>query len=212
MWNREILSFPNVIQSRNMKHNAPYLILCLLVGFMACSKDEADNNSNATVPSKSEIALLKIDKDTYDFLGGRTYEFPVSILPGDSVPLLKTYQAPADYGSLTIHYRTEAFPIFSGTIIWIGTGSVSIPDSIFEPDSFSQTPESAAIPDTSQFQVIHKFIWNEVPDYAQIWAAIDHLEIVHEYLEGGKKVSLFEYTASAGGDPQDVYWYVVFNK
>lgn len=192
----------------------PFLVIgfCLLIGMVSCSKSDDDATELAVLPSSSEIVLLKIHKETYEFLGATTYTFPVAVLPNDSVPLYKEYEAPADYGSLAIFYHSENYPIFEGSIVWMAAGSVSIPDTLYSPNNFAQLEVAADLPDTSQFQVIHKFIWNEVPEYGQIWNAVDQLEIVHQYLEAGKKISLFEYARSAGTSGQDVYWYLVLNK
>ncbi len=184
-----------------MKYLFPALTLLLLY---ACSKDDHPGPIHS-------ILLLQVDYMTCAFEGGK--EIPVaSIHESDSLPIEVAYQSPGDFGGISLYYQPTEEMIFSGTIVWMGTGQISYPLNFEPADVFRSSDADGEQPDQERFQII--FFQARPPiEYNKIWAAIDGLDKVREYMVSGYKIGLFLYTPSVGvGDPYEWDWFVIMLK
>ena len=185
------------------------LILSVFLGLFSSCEDDCD--SQETLASNT-ILLLKVDLMTYTFEGAKELELSSEISDSETIPLYVDYAPPGDFGNIALYYEGEEL-IFDGSIIWMGLGEISYPESFDPPSSFSELNSTIPLPDTTRFQLIFNDFNYPSIDYSLIWNAINKLEIVNDYHESYKNIGLFLYTPSVGiGDPNDWDWFVIMNK
>ncbi|PLX24633.1 MAG: hypothetical protein C0599_01840 [Salinivirgaceae bacterium] len=161
----------------------------------------------------SHILLLKVDYTTYAFEGGK--EIPISddVAGADTIPIDLDYNAPGDFGDVTLYYKPTNEMIFSGEIIWMGLGEISFPRSFDPADSYSQLNLPIEKPENSMFQYIPNGSGINTVAYDSVWIGIQNLKIVQKYMNSGKKIGFFIYTPSVGaGNPADWDYLVIMNK
>lgn len=187
-----------------MKKGILYLLLIVII--FSCDKNDETEIQETT----NNVLLLKIDFLTNNFEGGKQLEFSSD----SNFTISSTYQAPGDFGSVQLFYEELNEKIFDGTIIWMGLGERSYPETIELPNTFSILTDSLPLPDSSMFKNIMYSEYAYYPDtieYSNIWNSINNLEIVSNYRNSNpnEKINLFLYTPSVGmGDPADWDWYI----
>jgi hypothetical protein len=198
-----------------------FLALCAI----SCSEDSvtspvAPENPSAQNPPQEEnpeasienkVLLLKVDYETNAFEGGVELVFPEA----DTFTISADYNAPGDFGDITLNYEEVGQPLFMGSIIWMGTGFMVYPCAITEPNGFETQNNAVPMPPVSQFEKVmydeHAF-YPAVIDYQTIWSNIDNLVQVQAYRQSNPnaKINLFLYTPSVGvGNPAEWDWYVI---
>jgi hypothetical protein len=186
--------------------------LCAL--FASCADDDANPGTLPPV-SGNKVLALKVDLLTNAFEGGKELEFNEA---GDfSVAI--DYNAPGDFGDITLFYEEVQQPIFVGTIHWMGLGEITYPQ-FNTPDSFEVLGSAAAQPAEDDFYHIpyptaaSQPYYPYPPDLNAIWDAVDNLELVQAYRQANPsaKVKIFLYTPSVGdGNPEEWDW-IIFIK
>jgi hypothetical protein len=185
------------------------LFLVIIGMFFSCDKNEGTEIQETT----NNVLLLKVDFLTNIFEGGKELEFSSD---SSNFTISSTYQAPGDFGSVQLFYDELNEKIFDGTIIWMGLGERSYPETIELPSSFPILTDSLPIPDSSMFENVMYSEYAYYPDtieYSNIWNSINNLEIVSNYRNSNptEKVNLFLYTPSVGiGYPAEWDWYIFF--
>lgn len=183
-----------------------FLIFICIILLFGCSNDDESNKT-------SSIVLLQVDYVTNVFEGGKEISISEAISSPDTIPISIDYNAPGDFGSIALYYQPTNEMIFNGTIIWMGLGQISFPNDFVSAGNFSQMDSEIEQPDSTKFQTVFYDLYNQSIDYANIWNAINNLELVANYLNGHKKIGLFLYTPSVGaGNPNDWDWFVILNK
>lgn len=179
----------------------------MLVGLiLSCDKNEEPETQGET----NKLVLLKVDFLTNVFEGGKELEFSAS----SNFTISSTYQAPGDFGSIQLYYSELNEIIFDGTIIWMGTGTMTYPTEIDLPNTFSTTSNNLPLPNVSMFENVMYDEFAYYPDiieYSNIWNSINNLEIVSDYRNSNPngKINLFLYTPSVGvGNPAEWDWYI----
>jgi len=174
-------------------------ILVLALLFTGCTKDD-----------NCKILLLRIDYMTNTFEGGHEQILSKGIADSDSIPIIVDYDPPGDFGNIKLSYEPTGETIFNGSIIWMGTGKISYPESFLNPQKYSTISNPIDLPDISK---LHNLYMSNQLDYSSIWESINDLKIVSEYLKSEKGITLFLYTPSVGaGDPNTWDWFVIMNK
>jgi hypothetical protein len=167
-------------------------------------------NSNPPAPNeglKTEVLILELDYQTMSFLGGVEMEVDRPSKAVDSLPILVNYISSGDFGNITLYYSNEDNAIFDGSIVWNGTGEMTLPEDIEAPENFSLLPETLNFPDESRFQFIH--YKPEDLDLETLWSGMADLQITWQYLNEGSNIGIFLYTPSVGvGDPNDWRWFI----
>lgn len=197
----------------------------MVVLFAGCSSDEIlttndTNQQQAARPSQNtspqlanpnKVLLLKVDFLTHTFEGGKELVF--KNVPGFTI--MTEYQPPIDFGGISIIYGELDQPVFTGTIHWMGLGQMQYPDHLESAASFQTTNNPFPMPDAALFEPVayDQFAYYPEPvPYAEIWDAIENLQIVAQYRSSNPnaKVSLFLYTPSVGmGNPADWDYFVI---
>lgn len=175
------------------------LSLCL---FSACQPREEYTNS--------KLLMLKVDYLTNNFEGGKETIFSV---PTSTFTITTQYNSPGDFGNIRLIYQELDEIIFDGSIIWMGTGEINIPQNILPANQFNHVLTSDYVSPRGGFENV--FNPNEEDyDYSQIWSSVQGLVKVREYLNSNPNASvkLFLYTPSVGvGNPADWDW-IIFIK
>ena len=202
------------------------ITLLAVLAFMAvsCSEDSVTQpvggNPEAAIPpvdetpvvaTENKVLMLKVDFETNIFEGGTELIFPEA----DTFTISADYNSPADFGDITLNYAETGQPLFMGSIVWNGTGSMVFPCALTQADGFETDSDAAPMPPVSQFEKVmyDEFaIYPAVIDYQSIWANIDNLVQVKAFRQSNPnaKVHLFLYTPSVGmGNPAEWDWYVI---
>lgn len=182
------------------------LILITSVLFFSCNKT---NNDEALTSNK--VVLLKVDYLTNKFEGGKEINFPEA----PSFTISTVYNSPGDFGSIALYYEELNEKLFEGTIIWMGTGEMSYPLKIDNPNKFSKTRNNLPLPAEEMFEYVQYndfSYYSDNIDYGSLWNAIKNLKIVTTYRasNSNSKIFLFLYTPSVGvGDPAEWDWFVI---
>lgn len=182
----------------------------LLLGLIICTLSACNKSNIEIKENDNSLLLLKIDYLTYKFEGG--YEIKLSATEqSDTIPVKVAYLPPGDFGNISLYYKPSNQLFFNGDIIWMGRGEIKTPANFERPDSYTKLSIPIAQPSDGQFQNIFNE-WN-FNKQAEIWEAVNNLEIVSVYLKHNKKIGIFLYTPSVGvGNPADWDWFIVLNK
>lgn len=156
----------------------------------------------------SMVDVFTVDYTTNKFLGGYTVGLPVD---GQPFAMECEYRAPGDFGSVAWYDKVHKKELFSGTIVWMGSGKRTFPENISSPADFVKLDLTTAMPNL--IPLCHDVFDTSVEgvDYAPIWQAIADLQNVSWV--GELTLSyIYLYRPSVGlGDPKEWYW-VVFLK
>ncbi|MEO1032625.1 MAG: hypothetical protein AAFX55_14530 [Bacteroidota bacterium] len=194
-----------------MKANfSSVLTILLLLIFVSCSDDDDTN-----IDPASEVLLLQVDFMTNTFEGGKKYVFDSNV---ESFTIASNYQAPGDFGNIALYYDELNEMIFDGSIIWMGTGQRSFPESLINPDDFQNNVDPVPMPSEANFQKVMYDDFAYYPDtidYSAIWNSISNLQEVTDFKNNNanSEINLFLYTPSVGiGDPNEWDWVLFLKK
>lgn len=201
-----------------MMRNLLFLILICTIS-LACKKVEKQEDfgvcgvtNDSPRSNQTSIVMLKVDFTTHSFEGGTELVFPFS----PTFNIATTYQSPGDFGSVQLYYAEHDQRIFDGSIIWMGKGEMTYPDSLASASNFqTDTCNTVALPDSSAFSKVMYSDHAYYPDtiqYDSIWSAVSNLRVVSNLFKSPTPpiVHLFLYTPSVGaGDPRDWDWYIL---
>jgi len=189
-----------------------FLFGVVVVFLSSCKKDGQDDQENVS----KQLLLLKVDYLTHDFEGGQRLEMAAYTNLSDTLPLIKNYTAPSDFGNISFHYKSVSSTslVFDGSIIWDDLGSRSFPTTLASVVDFPVLGTPLSNIDSTQFHVVHYDLAPQKIYYDSIWDGIKNLEIVDYFRSNAlRKMSLFLYRPSDGpGDPADWDWYIVMEK
>ncbi len=189
--------------------NSLYLILLIALFTFSCSEDNDDNLVSEN--NDNNVALLKVDFLTHTFEGGQELTFESTT----DFNIVSNYQAPGDFGSIELVYNELEQPLFKGTIIWMGLGERSLPESLQGIDNFETLSEPVEMPSVSMFANVmyDEFaFYPEDLDYSLLWDSIKNLKIVQQYRQynPNETIKIFLYTPSVGiGNPEEWDYYII---
>lgn len=181
-----------------------------LVALFVCSCLE-DSTPSENQNTTNKVALLKVDYLTHTFEGGKELAFT----PESDFTLETHYQPPGDFGSIQLRYAEVNQPLFDGTIVWMGLGQRSYPETLLEPNAFVTISTPIDMPDQSRFENVmydEYAYYDEDLDYASLWHAIKHLRVVQDYFASNpnQNIDVFLYTPSVGvGNPEEWDYYIL---
>jgi hypothetical protein len=171
-----------------------------------CAEDDATPGNIA----QNKVVLLQVDYLTNAFEGGKELIFS----DAEDFNITYNYNAPGDFGDITLTYDEVNQPLFAGTIIWMGSGVRSFPESIDAAAAFPALQSAVAMPDAEDFEIVNYtgYPYPENITLQPLWEAIDNLQIVKDYRTANPsaKVHVFLYTPSVGeGNPAEWDYYIV---
>ncbi len=189
-----------------MKKTALLLIwICIIV---SCKNDDENGTDS---PSQNKVLLLKIDFETYTFEEGKELIFETD----KDFEISSNYLFAGDFGGITLLYDGIEEKIFSGSIIWNGTGEIDFPQNFTKPNDFQKVETPIEMPEVATFETIAYDPLAYYPDpieYQKIWSAVHTIAVLKEYRTSNPnaKISVLLYTPSIGVlDPTAADWILV---
>jgi hypothetical protein len=177
--------------------------LVLLITLASCGKKESTEDSASV---EGDILMLIVDYTTNNFEGGTELSFSEK---SDAFTVTWDYDAPGDFGGIKLFYSEINEMLFSGTIIWMGRGTIEYPENILPAEHFVRTLVNNYIFPENGFE--HVFFEGTTLDdeYNPVWASVQNVIKARKYLASNpsQKVKIFFYTPSVGsGNPADWKW------
>ncbi len=167
---------------------------------------------NYNVANENKVLMLKVDYTTNIFEGGKEFTFAT---PSNTFTVTNQYAPPSDFGSIRFNYSEINQQLFFGTIIWMGSGSISYPTDFLPASSFNIVNTLVAIPyPSSGFENVFNQN-NQVFDYNDVWNAIAYRGKVIQYRASNPNatIKIFLYTPSVGiGNPAEWKWIIMLKK
>ena len=144
----------------------------------------------------ASLGLFKYDFTTTVFEGGSLRHYPsCSAVDSSGIPWVFSQQQPMDFGWDLWTHACTGDSLFYGTIVWSGSGAISVPRTFMAPDSFliSELPPGNPASFTSSdlsvlepaFPDIYQqadSIWNDLADRTVMDAFADLPYHVYRYL------------------------------
>lgn len=173
----------------------PILIIIAVVGNLSI----AATRLPALEDSSAYLGVFIVDYTDSTFEGGALLKLPRN-RGCDDLPLYMNYVPPLDFGSVTFFYGETNDTVFSGTIIWMGTGRITFPRQILPPDFFPAGDRDVPLP-----MGVKRFSHDPVTalDFDFALSRIQRLKIVDSLIRQGSHVGLYLYAPSVGAfDPR----------
>lgn len=183
------------------------VFLMLIILLAGCNTD----NLNFEEEAANKVLMLKVDYTTNVFEGGIEFSFSQQT---KDFTIINEYVSPSDFGSIKLIYKELNKTLFDGTIVWMGTGKMTFPEKLKEPEIFNVAESADIVKPANGFENIFNPYDTEF-DHYPAWLGIQNLTKVREYLSANttQKVKLFLYTPSVGaGDPLDWDWIIYLKK
>jgi hypothetical protein len=181
------------ITSTNMNMRTFFIavVICL---FSSCTNKDDLSTRISTV---TKVLMLKVDYLTNTFEGGKEIIYATA---SSTFTTSVQYKEPSDFGNLKIKYQELNEILFDGDIIWAGTGSIHLPQNIIPASQFDTVTTADIGNPPGGFENIFN-PGNFVSNYTAVWASVQKLVKVREYLKASPNASikLFLYTPSVGG-------------
>jgi hypothetical protein len=180
------------------------LLACFALMLFSCSKEKTETLDDL---GPNKVLLLKVDYTNNTFESGKELLFQNNA----TFTISKQYVTPSDFGSIKLFYQELNQPIFDGTIVWMGLGSIAYPTDFLPATDFAAVLTNDFVTPAAGFENIHNP--NNTPiDYQPIWSAVQNLVKVRAYLASNPTatVKIFLYTPSVGiGNPADWDWILI---
>jgi len=152
--------------------------------------------------------MLLFDYTSGDFEGGYFKELAsCESCTGDTIPVDKLYQPPVDFGY--VGYKYKADTLFFATIIWMGTGEISIPATMMEAEKFDQ--DKSVSNDPLSVEYYHDGYLIEAESYASvvgpIWETARKIDLTSAFSQGDYRIAYYLYPPTVGTfDPSKAKW------
>ncbi|MFW6019461.1 MAG: T9SS type A sorting domain-containing protein [Bacteroidales bacterium] len=159
------------------------------------------------------IATLKVDYNSYDFIGGDISYYSCPNCADDSIPFTINYHQPCDFGGITFKLSSLQDTVFDATIIWMGTGQIYQPDGFSTKPPFTNTNSNVNKPKDLRYinaDGSPATDTNFINKADSAWNAIDSLEITNLFAEKDYKAAIYLYPPAVGAFNPDVAKWIVF--
>lgn len=158
-----------------------------------------------------DLLISKVDYLTFRYRGFYALNVSGKVQNDSLIPIISEYKAPGDFGGIKLYYKTTQNLLLDGTIIWMGTGVLSFPESFR-----AGLPETEGLPypGVSRIALLDASGVYAAPEsefeFQHIWQSISHQkEFQHYYENSSKKIAIYLYTPSVGvGNPAEWYYLV----
>lgn len=154
--------------------------------------------------------VLKLDYKTLTFEGGKELKLKGPLESSANLNIESFYNPPSDYGDIAFKFMPLEQTLFSGTIIWMGGGYINYPN--FEPaNNFSRLAAALPLPNRTIKNLHTGYIADR--DFSKVWASINKIEKVKDYLNETKDIGLYVYTPTVGKtDTSVAKWIIIMQK
>jgi hypothetical protein len=158
------------------------------------------------------LAVLELDYLTYEFQKGALNYYPrCGRCDLDSLPFEVEFVPPGDFGSIAFRYTETGDTLLFATIIWMGTGELSIPDNFHPPEEFEQLPAAAPDPVERDFFIVFAPVdtLGFVARADTAWTHVNQLDIVRDFAQEKYRAGFYIYTPRVGVfDPYAARWMI----
>lgn len=160
---------------------------------------------------RKDILISKVDYLTFRYRGFYAMNVSGKVENDSLIPIISEYKSPGDFGSIKLYYNTTQNLLLDGTIIWMGKGELSFPESF---RAGLQETEGLPYPGNNRFALLDESgTYVESDDeleFQHIWESVSHQkEFQHYYENSSKKIAIYLYMPSVGfGNPADWYYLV----
>lgn len=168
--------------------------------------------ANTSAPPLTEVStfmMIKVGYFSKKISGISEINLKTKCRIKDSIPLSVDYAPPNDIGHINLSFKPTDDSLFSGTLLWMGTGSISFP-AISDTSSGNLLPTSIVnLNDTANFQkvVFPNGIENfSAPDKPLMLTLISRLKKYEVYKKAGKRIVYFHYRPSTTFPSPDEQW------
>jgi len=162
----------------------------------------------------ASFGILICDYETSEFEEGTVLNVPFcNGCDSTGFPFDIFFQSPGDFGWIQFNYTETNDTIFYATIIWMGTGEISFPDTFLPADSFAVENEYANDPETILFWHDNGLTLEENTLLASAENAYDYiriLSIVHQFAESPYQILAYLYTPTVGMTDWSVAKWIFF--
>jgi len=161
---------------------------------------------------RKDILICKVDYLTYQYRGFYAMNVSGKVDNDSLIPIISQYVAPGDFGSIKLYYNTTKNLLLDGTIIWMGSGVLSFPETFR-----AGLPETEGLPYPGKSRIallgddgVYSVDAGSESSLQHIWQSISHQkEFQHYYENSSKKIAIYLYTPSVGvGNPAEWYYLV----
>jgi hypothetical protein len=158
------------------------------------------------------FAVLVTEYLTYEFeKGSLKYYASCETCDRGGLPLEHRLHPPHDFGSIAFTYTETGDTLLFGSIIWMGTGALALPDSFFPADQCEELETAARDPMSKEYYNLYPVL--DRPEFEAradtAWAHVKRLDIVWDFASGDYRVGFYMYAPTVGRfDPAAARWII----
>ncbi len=159
------------------------------------------------------IATMVVNYRTYKFEGCHISNYVCPKCTMDSLPFQIEYQSPGDFGGILIKLKSTTDTIFSGSIIWMGTGQIAYPKKFNSKYPFNYVNKTTAKAANITYLDMNGVVTNDstiIQKADSAWNAIKSISLMKNIAIKKHKVAIYFYPPRLGKfDPYMAKWIVL---
>lgn len=204
---QSVIMYITLIKKEHMITRSLSFIIALISGIAAYGQFDS-----LILPYRTNMAVLMVNYSTYAFEGGNLAYYDCEQCDYQQIPFQVEYVSPADFGITVFRLIPSNELVFSGTIIWSGTGEILYPTDFSLATPFSDNGAAISKPSDMVYYDVQgdtttDTLYTNPSDL--VWDAIKDLEVVQAFDDAGFKSAIFLYAPGVGVfNPAVVKWVV----
>lgn len=160
--------------------------------------------------NKLNIAVLKLNYTDFSIQGGKMLYYDCLGCTQDSVPFNVAYQEPMDFGSICLRLNPSLDTVFSGSMIWMGTGVIDFPTNFNASMPFMSGNSVIQAPNNIQLLNQQGQQFNNATIINQCWNTVSTLEITESFSNFNYHAAIYLYTPKVGLTDYNYAKWIVF--
>jgi hypothetical protein len=160
--------------------------------------------------NKLNIAVLKLNYTDFSIQGGKMLYYDCLGCTKDSIPFNVDYQEPMDFGSICLKLNPSLDTVFSGSMIWMGTGVIDFPSNFNASMPFMSGNSVIQAPNNIQLLNQQGQQFNNATIINQCWNTVSTLEITESFSNFNYHAAIYLYTPKVGLTDYNYAKWIVF--
>ena len=160
--------------------------------------------------NKLNIAVLKLNYTDFSIQGGKMLYYDCLGCTKDSIPFNVDYQEPMDFGSICLRLNPSLDTVFSGSMIWMGTGVIDFPTNFNASMPFMSDNSVIQAPNNIQLLNQQGQQFNNATIINQCWNTVSTLEITESFSNFNYHAAIYLYTPKVGLTDYNYAKWIVF--
>lgn len=160
--------------------------------------------------NKLNIAVLKLNYTDFSIQGGKMLYYDCLGCTKDSIPFNVDYQEPMDFGSICLRLNPSLDTVFSGSMIWMGTGVIDFPSNFNASMPFMSGNSVIQAPNNIQLLNQQGQQFNNATIINQCWNTVSTLEITESFSNFNYHAAIYLYTPKVGLTDYNYAKWIVF--